>query len=171
MDGPFYDNQTVALQGTLPKKGTNTPDVSVLRHDFAHIQLSQLYAQSCIIVTYPTLELPVFSEHLKLLQTEFTNTPTHLVVCVTMDLPFTLSRYKQVRKLENIVLLSDFRLRQFGEQFGVRMQNGPLAGLLAPSVLIVGEQIFHAEISRDVMKPAELKSITQLSKQNSGAHQ
>ena len=41
------------------------------------------------------------------------------------------------RGIENVIPLSDFRFSDFDENYGVRMADGPLAGLLARSVVVI----------------------------------
>ena len=55
------------------------------------------------------------------------------------DLPFAQSRFCGAEGLENVVNGSDFRNGDFGQAYGVRLVDGPLTGLFARAVVIVGE--------------------------------
>jgi len=59
-----------------------------------------------------------------------------VVLCVSNDLPFAIGRFCAAEGIENVVTSSAFR-SSFGEDFGVKLVDGPLAGLLARSVVVV----------------------------------
>ena len=54
-----------------------------------------------------------------------------MVLSVSLDLPFAHSRFCETEGLEDVIPLSDFRTREFGDRYGVRIVDGPLKGLLA----------------------------------------
>ena len=55
---------------------------------------------------------------------------------MSKDLPFALGRFCGAEGIENVVVGSGFR-SDFGEAYGVTMVDGPLAGLLARSVVVI----------------------------------
>lgn len=58
------------------------------------------------------------------------------VVCVSRDLPFAQARFCGAEGIENVVSASAFR-STFGEDYGVTMSDGPLAGLLSRAVVVI----------------------------------
>ena len=58
------------------------------------------------------------------------------VVCVSADLPFGLNRFCGAEGIDNVVAASSFR-SGFGVDYGVRMENGGFAGLLARAVVVI----------------------------------
>jgi len=62
--------------------------------------------------------------------------PEATVLCVSNDLPFAQARFCGAEGIENVTTASGFR-STFGDDFGVTMTDGPLAGLLARSVVVV----------------------------------
>ena len=59
------------------------------------------------------------------------------VLCVSKDLPFAQKRFCGAEGIENVTTVSAFR-DGFGEAYGVTMADGPMAGLLARAVVVVG---------------------------------
>ena len=51
-----------------------------------------------------------------------------------------------------LVPLSDFRFSDFDENYGVRMADGPLSGLLARAVIVVGKdgKIAYTELVPEI---------------------
>jgi thiol peroxidase len=70
-----------------------------------------------------------------------------IVICVSADLPFALNRFCGAEGIENVVTASSFR-SSFGYDYGVRMENGGFAGLLARSVVVIGTDgtVLHSEL-------------------------
>ena len=62
-----------------------------------------------------------------------------VLVCVSLDLPFAQARFCVGDNLEHVVTASAFRHREFGEAFGVTLEDGPLRGLLARAVVVLDE--------------------------------
>ena len=59
------------------------------------------------------------------------------VLCVSKDLPFAQKRFCGAEDIENVTTASAFR-DSFGEDFGITIADGPMAGLLARAVVVVG---------------------------------
>jgi len=62
-----------------------------------------------------------------------------VVVCASLDLPFAHNRFCSTEGLENVVSASELRDRNFGEAYGVRIVDGPMAGLLSRAVVVIDE--------------------------------
>ena len=71
------------------------------------------------------------------------------------DLPFAIGRFCAAEGIENVVTSSAFR-SSFGEDFGVKLVDGPLAGLLARSVVVVnpaGEVVYTELVPETTNEP------------------
>jgi thiol peroxidase len=69
-----------------------------------------------------------------------------------MDLPFAQKRWCGAAGVNRVKTLSDFRERSFGQQYGTLIKDGPLAGLEARAVFVVGKdgRVTHAEYVKEV---------------------
>ena len=65
---------------------------------------------------------------------------------------FAHARFCTTEGIENVIPLSDFRFSDFDENYGVRMADGPLAGLLARSVVVIGKdgKIAYTELVPEI---------------------
>ena len=54
--------------------------------------------------------------------------------------------------LERVVPLSMMRDREFAERYGVRMEDGPLAGITARALLVLDtdDKVLHAELVPEI---------------------
>ncbi|HIE06893.1 MAG TPA: lipid hydroperoxide peroxidase, partial [Desulfarculaceae bacterium] len=69
-------------------------------------------------------------------------------------LPFAQARFCGAEGLERVVSLSAMRDRKFGEDYGVTISDGPLAGLFSRAVVILNEK-------GDVIYTEQVPEITQ----------
>ena len=59
-------------------------------------------------------------------------------LCISRDLPFAQERFCGAEGLKNVKTLSEMKALSFGEKYGVRIADGPLQGLLARAVVVIG---------------------------------
>ena len=59
---------------------------------------------------------------------------------ISADLPFAAGRFCESNGLKNVVALSTFRSPDFAQAYGVKIVNGPLAGLTARAVVVLDVQ-------------------------------
>ena len=63
-----------------------------------------------------------------------------VVIGLSEDLPFALTRFCGAEGIDKVLTASLFRCGKFGEDYGVELVDGPLAGLQARSIVVVDEQ-------------------------------
>jgi len=71
---------------------------------------------------------------------------------VSMDLPFAQKRWCGAAGATSVKTLSDFRDRSFAQSYGVLVKDGPLAGLTARAVFVVGKdgKVKHVEYVKEI---------------------
>ncbi|MDH5621000.1 MAG: redoxin family protein, partial [Gammaproteobacteria bacterium] len=62
-----------------------------------------------------------------------------VVLMVSYDLPFAHKRFQEEHQLTHIVGLSAIRHAGFGENYGVQIVDGPLAGMFSRAVVVLDE--------------------------------
>ena len=129
----------VHTSGDLPATGEAAPDFTVVKGDLSSVSLSDLSGQRVVLNIFPSIDTAVCAASVRRFNELASSLDNTTVVNVSMDLPFAQSRFCGAEGLENVVNCSDFRDRTFGEAYGVRLVDGPLSGLFARAVMIVGE--------------------------------
>jgi thiol peroxidase len=61
-----------------------------------------------------------------------------VVLVVSADLPFAQGRFCGAEGINNVVPLSMMRSRNFAKDYGVLMSDGPLAGITARAIVVIG---------------------------------
>ncbi len=153
--------QAIHTSGELPIIGTVAPDFTLTRSDLSSLSLADLAGQQVVLNIFPSIDTPVCAASAK----EFNSTASSLknckVLCVSMDLPFAHNRFCQAQGLQDIIPLSDFRSREFGQSYGVTIIDGALAGLLARAVIVLdaSHKVAYAELVSEISDPPNYSAV------------
>ncbi len=79
------------------------------------------------------------------------------VLCISADLPFAQARFCGAEGIQNVTMLSMMRGREFLKDYGVAMEDGPLAGLAARAVVVLDEHdtVIHAQRVAEITQEPE----------------
>jgi thiol peroxidase len=74
------------------------------------------------------------------------------MLLISADLPFAQGRFCAAEGTTNVVPLSMMRSRQFGKDYGVLIEDGPLAGITARAVVVLDEnnKVLHSELVPEI---------------------
>ena len=75
-----------------------------------------------------------------------------VVLMVSYDLPFAHKRFQEEHDLRTSIGLSAIRHAGFGENYGVQIVDGPLAGMFSRAVVVLDENntVVHREQIEDI---------------------
>ena len=125
--------------GNLPAVGTQAPDFLLTKTDLSDISLKDFPGKKIILNIFPSIDTPVCSASVRRFNQEISKFPGAVVLCASLDLPFAHARFCETEGLKNVVAVSEVRSRKFGEDYGIRLIDGPLAGLFARAVVVIDE--------------------------------
>lgn len=133
--------------GNLPATGASAPDFSLVKTDLSEQKLSDLAGQTVILNIFPSIDTPVCAASARKFNEAASSDKKALVLCISADLPFAHKRFCEIEGLENVIPLSNFRNAAFGNDYGVTITTGPLAGLLSRAIVVVGPdgKVVYAE--------------------------
>jgi len=123
--------------GNLPATGASAPDFTLIKTDLSELKLSGLSGKKVVLNIFPSIDTPVCAASARKFNEEAGSTAT--VLCISADLPFAHKRFCEIEGLENVVPLSCFRNADFGQDYGVTITTGPLAGLLSRAIVVIGD--------------------------------
>ena len=142
--------------GDLPAKGAAAADFALTKTDLGEITLAELKGRRVVLNVFPSLDTEVCAMSVRRFNAEAGGLIDTVVLCVSMDLPFAHARFCGAEGLEDVVSASDFRSWDFGRAYGMRIADGPLAGLLARSVIILdaeGKVIYTELVPETTQEP------------------
>ena len=130
----------VHTNGNLPAVGAQAPDFVLVNGDLQNITLDAYKGKKKLLNIVPSLDTPVcqtstkkFNDHAK------TRTDT-VFLMISGDLPFAMKRFCSAEGTANVVPLSMMRSRNFAKDYGVLIEDGPLAGITARAVVVLDAQ-------------------------------
>lgn len=123
--------------GDLPAVGSAAPDFTLTAGDLSDATLATYAGKKKLISIVPSLDTPVCALSTKKFSDHGAAHDDCVVLTVSADLPFAQGRFCTAESVENVVTLSMMRSRQFAEDYGVAIVDGPLAGVTARAVVVL----------------------------------
>lgn len=135
---------TVTLQGNplntngdLPAVGSAAPAFRLVTKDLADVGLDAYAGKKKLLNIVPSLDTPTCAISTKKFNDHARAHPDTAILIVSADLPFAQGRFCGDEGLENVVTLSMMRSRNFAKDYGVLIEDGPLAGITARAVVVL----------------------------------
>ncbi|GGX39440.1 thiol peroxidase [Saccharospirillum salsuginis] len=133
--------------GDLPAEGKTAPDFTATKTDLSDVKLSDFSGKTVVLNIFPSIDTPTCAASVRRFNEEASKLDGVEVLCLSADLPFAQQRFCGSEGLERVTPVSVFRNNAFGEEYGVRIADGPLAGLMARSVVVVKDgKVVHTEL-------------------------
>ena len=136
-----FKNETVCnLAGNEVNVGDTAPVVTVVNCD-PMLKDEQVGGEGKVqlVVAVPSLDTGVCDAETRRFNSEAANLDGVEVITVSMDLPFAAARWCGAAGIDNIKVCSDFRNKDFANAYGVLLADGPLAGILARVIFVIGK--------------------------------
>ncbi len=134
-----FKGQPVKLIGEFIPVGEVAPDFQLVKADLSPFSLKELKGKNVVLNIFPSLDTGVCATSVRKFNQMAANLQNTVVLAISKDLPFAQARFCTTEGIENVIPLSDFRFSDFDDSYGVRMADGPLAGLLARAVVVIGK--------------------------------
>ena len=148
---------TISLQGNeihtngkIPAVGTQAPDFVLVNKDLENVSLSEFKGKNKLISIVPSLDTPVCATSTKKFNEAMAELEDSVCIVVSADLPFAMARFCNAESQKHTTTLSMMRSRDFAKDYGVLIEDGPLAGITARAVVVLDKA--------DVVKHSELVS-------------
>ena len=141
----------INTNGDLPASGQNAPAFTLVKADLSELNLSDMKGQKVVLNIFPSVDTPTCAQSVRTFNEKASSLDNTTVVCVSHDLPFAQARFCGAEGLDNVVTGSAFR-SDFAEQYGVKLVDGPLAGVTARAVVVINEngQVSYTQLVSEV---------------------
>lgn len=126
--------------GDLPKTGSSVDNFTLVKSDLSEVSLQDYKGKKVILNIFPSVDTSTCATSVREFNKKATSTANTVVLGVSQDLPFAHQRFCAAEGIDNVEALSAFRNPEFSEKLGVKIVDGPLAGLTARSIIVLDEQ-------------------------------
>lgn len=127
----------VSLAGDLPAVGSTAPDFKLVTKDLGDVTLADYAGKKKLLNIVPSLDTPVCATSTKKFNETMAGKSDAVALVISADLPFASGRFCGAEGIENVVPLSIMRSKNFAKDFGVLIEDGPLAGITARAVVVL----------------------------------
>lgn len=150
---------TITLQGNeihtngdIPAIGSQAPDFSLVTGELGDVSLADYAGKKKLLNIVPSLDTPVCATSTKKFNDAAAGKSDAVFLMISADLPFAMGRFCQAEGTDNVIPLAMMRSRNFAKDYGVLIEDGPLAGITARAVFVLDEdnKILHAELVSEI---------------------
>ena len=155
----------ITLVGLALKAGDKAPDFVVLDGSLKEVGLKDFTGKTKVISVTPSLDTPVCDLQATRFNEEAQKLPDDVVVLnISMDLPFAISRFCTIKGIDKVKGFSDHREASFGISYGVLIKE---LRLLARSIFIIDkdDRIKYIEIVPEITHHPDYDKATEVVKQ------
>jgi thiol peroxidase len=136
----------IHTNGELPAVGAKAPDFKLTTGELKDVSLADFKGKKKILNIVPSLDTATCATSTRKFNQSAGNMTNTVVLVVSADLPFASKRFCTTEGLQNVVPLSLMRGKHFAKDYGVFIEDGPLAGLCARAVVVLDESdkvVYH----------------------------
>ena len=152
MNRIIFNGTSYQTHGELPTIGSRAPDVSLVNTELQDVSLANFMGKRKVMNIFPSIDTSVCARSVIAFDKLADEVEDVVMLMISYDLPFAHARFKQDNELTNVIGLSAIRHAGFGENYGVQITEGPLAGMFARAVVVLDENdtVVHREPIEDI---------------------
>ena len=142
----------LTLFGSFPTVGQAAPAFTLVNKELQDVTLQSFAGKRKVLNIVPSLDTAVCATSTRKFNEAASKLDNTVVLVISADLPFAMSRFCVAEGLDNVVTLSLMRGRDFMRNYGVKIADTKLAGVTARAVLVLdaNDKVIHAELVDDI---------------------
>lgn len=151
----------VNLAGNTVNVGDKAPEVTVVNSNgLADKVVGGASGKKQLIVVVPSLDTAVCATETRNFNKRASEIEGVDLTVVSMDLPFAAGRFCSTEGIDNLVVASDFRNKDFANAYGVLIADGALAGVTCRAIFAVNEEgvVIYKEIVPEITAEPEYEA-------------
>ena len=155
-----FEHASYRTYGELPSVGSRAPDVSLVNTDLRNVSLADWMGKRKIMNIFVSIDTTVCAESVIKFERYSGDRDDVALLMVSYDLPFAHKRFQKEHELERVEGLSAIRHAGFGENYGVQILDGPLAGMFSRAVVVLDENntVVHSELIEDITSEPDYRA-------------
>ena len=147
-----FKSATYHTHAELPSIGSCAPDVSLVNTELQNVSFANWMGMRKVLNIFVSIDTDVCAKSVIEFNRLAGEVDEVAMLMVSYDLPFAHKRFQAEHELNNVVGLSAIRHAGFGENYGVQIVDGPLAGMFSRAVVVLDENntVVHREHIEDI---------------------
>ena len=154
------EGNPIHTNGELPRISDDAPAVILVDKDLSDVGLDQYNARKKLLNIVPSIDTGVCASSTIKFNELAAGLADAVVLVISADLPFAQARFVQENNIENVTMLSMMRNRNFAQDYGVLITDGPLAGIAARAVIVLDEnnRVLYTELVPEISQEPDYDS-------------
>lgn len=146
-----FQGNPLHTSGDLPAVGTSAPDFLLVTGKLEDVSLASYGGKIKILSIVPSLDTPTCAASTRIFNQKANSLENTVVLVISADLPFAQARFCEGEGLTNVIPLSAFR-SNFAEDYGLKIVDTILAGLIARAIVIVDEndKVIYSQLVSEI---------------------
>jgi len=138
--------------GDLPAVGSDAPGFRLVNGELKDISLHDFAGKNKVLNIFPSVDTPTCATSVRKFNEKAAALKDTVVLCISADLPFAQARFCGAEGINNVVNLSMMRGRGFAKDYGVLIEDSPLAGVAARAVVVVDadNKVRYTELVKEI---------------------
>ncbi len=142
-----FKGNDIQTAGNIPQKGDKLPDFKLVDKGMEEKSAEDFKGKRLVLNIFPSVDTGTCATSVRNFNEKASGMNNVTVLNISRDLPFAQKRFGENEGLENVQFLSEFRDRNFSDNYQVEMRTGPLSGLMSRAVVVADEngQVLYSE--------------------------
>lgn len=155
-----FDSGDYRTYGELPAIGSRAPDIMLVNTKLQNVSLANWMGMRKIMNIFVSIDTSICARSVVEFDRLGAGHDDIAMLMASYDLPFAHKRFQEQHDLEHVVGLSAIRHAGFGENYGVQIIEGPLAGMFSRAVIVLDENntVVHREHIEDISTEPDYKA-------------
>jgi thioredoxin-dependent peroxiredoxin len=132
-----FAGNPVTLTGNAIKVGEKAPEFTGTNQKLEAVSFSSFEGKTVVIAIYPSIDTGVCQKQNRKFNEIANSMKDVVVLSVSLDLPFAQARFCLAEGLNNIITLSDYKEREFGNKYGFLIKE---LALLARGTVVIDKK-------------------------------
>ena len=160
MAGITLQGNPINTSGELPAVGSKAPDFSLTTGDLADVSLADFSGKKKVLNIVPSLDTGICAISAKKFNDAAPKHADTVFLTISADLPFAQGRFCEAEKIEAVKTLSTMRSASFAEDYGIKIVDGPLAGITGRAVVVLDEdnKVVYTELVPEIAQEPDYDS-------------
>jgi thiol peroxidase len=153
----------INTNGDLPAVGSAAPEFKLVSGELADLGLGDFAGKKKLLNIVPSLDTDVCAASARKFNETFAERDDAVALVISADLPFASGRFCSTEGLKNVATLSMMRSKNFAKDYGVLIEDGPLAGLCARAVVVLDQdnKVLYTQLVPEIVNEPDYDAAMQ----------
>jgi thiol peroxidase len=142
----------ISTNGELPAVGSRAPDFHLVDAELNDRYLKDYAGKKKLLNIVPSLDTGICATSTKKFNEAAAGREGVVMLVISADLPFAQGRFCGAEGVNKVIPLSMMRSRNFAKDYGVLIEDGPLAGITARAVVVLdaNDKVVYTELVPEI---------------------